>query len=221
LKNCFPKLSEEELKTIAKAFYKQFCRSFLETLKFLSISKGDLEKRYQLKNKQLIEDSLKNGTDVILYGSHFGNWEWMSFLPSQIEGEMFSFYRKVSSPYFNDFMIFNRQRFGNICVESRKGPRKVIQNVKNGKAAVYYLIGDQSPNKASSFEWFDFFNRETAFLMGAPKLAKRFEMDSFFIQIKSEKAFQYEVEFVPFPKNLSQEEMAQFYVRQLEAQIQS
>ncbi|MEM7161025.1 MAG: lysophospholipid acyltransferase family protein [Bacteroidota bacterium] len=221
LKSSFPNESKKQIVSTAKKFFKHFCRSFIESLKLLTLLKKKFGDQYHLTNPEVLTKSLEEGRSVMLYGSHFGNWEWMTYLPSQIECAMFSFYRKVSNGYFNDFMIHMRQRFGNICIESEKGPRTIIQNQRKNVAGLYYLIGDQSPNKSSSFKWFNFLNQETAFLMGAPKLAKRFEMDSFYAQVKTEKTFHYEITFVPFPKEISEDEMAEFYVKELEKNIRA
>ena len=55
LKNSFPEKSEEEIRKIAKNFYHHFCETFLEAVKFLTISKKAIIKRYKFKNLDLLE----------------------------------------------------------------------------------------------------------------------------------------------------------------------
>ena len=172
-KNSFPDKSEDEINIEIKKFYRHFCQVFLESVKLLTIHPKKIKKRFCFKNIELLDELYNNDKSIILYGAHLGNWEWMTSLPLQTKYKMYSFYQKQSNAYFNDFMIHARERFGNLCIESQSGFKTLLNNSKQKKLTLTYVVGDQSPMSNSSMHWTNFLNQDTAFLVGADRMAKK------------------------------------------------
>ena len=85
LRNSFPGKSEEEIKTIAKRFYRWFCDLTLETLKTLTVSPNAVRKRVTFDGTEILADYANKGQSVILVLGHFGNWEFAGARYSQEE----------------------------------------------------------------------------------------------------------------------------------------
>ena len=173
LQNSFPNLSQAEINKLEYKFYRHFTELFLESLKVLTISKNRAKKLLRFKNIEVLDQEYEAGNNVILYGAHFGNWEWFAYFPLNIKHQFVSFYQEQSSAYFNQLSILMRERFGNICVESKLGYKKLLELNKSGVLTLAYLIGDQSPMTNSSKIWTDFLNQRTAFLVGADRIARK------------------------------------------------
>lgn len=195
LKNSFPNKSTAEIHANAKDFYKHFCEVFLESVKLLTISSNQIKKRYSFKNKDLLEKFFKQKKSVIIYAAHMGNWEWMTSLQLQTKFQMYSFYQKQSNRYFNDFMIHVRERFGNICVESQSGFKIMLKNAKQKDLTITYVVGDQSPMSNSTMHWTNFLNQDTAFLVGADRMAKKCNQQLIYPHVTQEKKGYYQIEF--------------------------
>lgn len=195
LKNSFPNKSEAEIHVDAKSFYKHFCEVFLESVKLLTIPSKQIKKRYSFKNPDLLEKFYNQKKSLIIYAAHFGNWEWMTSLQLQTKYQMYSFYQKQSNGYFNDFMIHVRERFGNLCIESQSGFKVLLQNTKQKNLTITYVVGDQSPMSNSTMHWTNFLNQDTAFLVGADRMAKKCNQQLIYPHITQDKKGYYEIEF--------------------------
>ena len=195
LRNSFPNKSGEEIHSDAKSFYKHFCEVFLESVKLLTIPGKQIKKRYAFRNIELLDKFYDNQKSIILYAAHLGNWEWMTSLQLQTQYQMYSFYQKQSNRYFNEFMIHVRERFGNLCIESQSGFKVLLQNTKQKNLTITYVIGDQSPMSKSSMHWTDFLNQDTAFLVGADRMAKKCNQQLIYPHVTQKKTGYYEIEF--------------------------
>lgn len=204
LQKSFPEKSTKEIKSITKKFYQHFCATFMESVKLLTISEKEIKKRFLIKNPELIQKFYDEEKSLILYGAHFGNWEWMTSLPLHVKYQFATFYQKQSSEYFDQFTIMNRSKLGTICVESQSGFKYLITNAKKKVLTMTYVIGDQSPMSKSTKHWVQFLNRETAFLIGADKMAKKLNHGIVYPKVVQPKRGYYELEFIEI--NMEDEE---------------
>lgn len=218
LRNSFPNKSEEEIHQDAKKFYRHFCEVFLEAIKVLTISKKNIKKRCHFKNPEVLNDLYKEEKSIILYAGHFGNWEWMACIPLYTPYKFLSFYQEQSNKYFNNFMILLRERFGNQCVESRVGFKELVKNTRAGNLTLTYVIGDQSPMSKSSMHWTKFLNQETAFLVGADRMAKKCNQLLVYPHVSQPKRGYYEVDFKLIPMD-SDKEPIEYFANFLEDSI--
>lgn len=195
LKNSFPHKSEKEQKIIEKKFYHHFCDLMVESVKTLTIGRKQLKKRFQIKDTILVNKLYAEGKSIILYTSHFGNWEWLAILPSYMPQQVTSFYKEQTSKYFDDLMKIIRERFGVICVESKKGYKAILTNQQKNVITLNIMVGDQSPTKESTKHWVKFLNQDTAFLPGADRIAKKSGQVVLFPSYRKISRGYYEVDF--------------------------
>lgn len=201
LRNSFPEKTEAEITIIAKKFYMHFCSTFLESIKLLSVSKKEIMKRVQFKNVDVINEHYEEGQSLILYGAHFGNWEWMTVMPLYSKFKFMPFYQKQSSAYFDRLMVINRQRLGSVCVESQSGFKSLVKHAREKILTFTYVIGDQSPMSKSTKHWTKFLNQDTAFLIGADRMAKKVDQKIYFGKTTQPKRGHYIIEFIEIDNN--------------------
>ena len=195
LKRSFKDKSEQDIKTIEKSFYKYFCDLMFETIKILTISPKKVNKRFRIKNLDLIEKCYNSNKHIILYAAHQGNWEWLSFLQLYVPYQGITIYKPISNSYFEELMRTIRERFGAICVEKNKSYKTVLGNIQNGQLSMFALIGDQSPKSTGSKFWTNFMNQKTAFLTGAERIVTKTNQVPIFPAFKRIKRGLYELEF--------------------------
>lgn len=220
-KNAFPKKTEKELHVLSKKFYRHFCELFLEAMKIATVSKSTIKKRYHFKNPEFLNAYYKKEKSLILYAAHFGNWEWMVCLPLYTPFKFISFYQEQKNSYFNDFMILLRERFGNQCVESKQGFKELVKNTRAGNLTLTYVIGDQSPMSNSTMHWTNFLNQETAFLVGADRMATKCKHQLVFPLVTQPKRGYYELEFKEIPMNDEEKPAIEYYAQFLEENIKA
>src|SRR5690349_6602606 len=78
LRIAFPEKTEEERTKIAKQFYHNFVDNFIETLKFLSISTKEFEKRLVFETADL-EKAYPSGKAIQCFGMHNFSWEFANW----------------------------------------------------------------------------------------------------------------------------------------------
>ena len=183
--NAFPNHDLQTIIKTEKAFYRHFCDVSLESLKAISLPAKRLQKRFKFKNIELLHDLQKEGQNCILYTGHIGNWEWFSVLPLSVKQKVSTFYQTLSNGYYDQLMQNIRSRFGIMCIESQKGYKTILQLKAQNTLTINLMIGDQSPRKSAVKHWTTFFGQETAFLIGAEKIAKKSDQALVYPHIKN------------------------------------
>ncbi|MCU0438031.1 MAG: lysophospholipid acyltransferase family protein [Raineya sp.] len=221
LKNSFPEKTDEELKRIQKDFYRHLAEVFIETLKILSISKKELEKRFVVKNIDLLTNRLNEGKTVLVLTAHLFNWEWLSLITSLKQPYSVHFvYQELSSKFFDKLMLKIRTHFGGQPLKMQNILKDVLQ--KNNEARIVALLADQSPAGNEKDHWTNFLNQDTAFFAGVEKIATKLQLPVVFGGATRLKRGYYELYFeeIYHPQEKSDNKITENYVRLLEAQIQ-
>lgn len=191
----FPEKSEDEIMEIRKKFYHHFVDVFIEMIKFFTVSKEEVFKRYKFTNLELFEELYKDGKSVILTGAHYANWEWAMSLDSFVKYKGYAAFTKVKNPYFNEKIIKSRAKFGSNLIQTSKLISEIKHNHKNNIQAMYGLLSDQSPQLSKTFYWRKFLGVKAPMHTGAEMLAKRFKMNLVYIETRKIKRGYYESTF--------------------------
>lgn len=172
----FPEKSEKEKKAIAKAFFRHFTDYFMETIKALSISVKEINKRYTYTNPELVNDLLAEGKSIALTRAHQANWEWCINMSGSLNTKINSAYTTIANPYFDKLIKSSREKFGMECYESSRSVKAIHQDFKNKIQGVYLLISDQSPQMHRASYWTNFFGIHVPVHTGAEALSKKFDL---------------------------------------------
>ncbi len=213
----FPEKSVAERTVIAKQFYKNFLDTFIETVKFLSISDKAFSKRLS-GNFELFEELYKTGQNVQIHSGHFFNWEYMNWgMPKYTPYPFIGVYYPITSKSFNKIILDMRQRYGTILLSAHDFKNKFHQLSKSRYALGLYA--DQSPVNRSQAYWITFFEKLTPFLPGPEKNARINNTAVVFVFHYKVKRGYYRAEFklvTTTPHDLARGELTKTYVRYLE-----
>lgn len=171
LKIAFPNRTEFERKKIAKAFYHNFVDSFIETIKLISISDNEFEKRCKFDNT-LINDLHSKGYNMQLHAGHFFNWEFVNLrIAKSFNGNFLGVYMPLSNKTF-DRIIYNlRKRYNTVLISAHEF-RTSFHNYTKELYALG-LAADQKPGNINNAYWTNFFGKMTPFHSGPEKGAIR------------------------------------------------
>lgn len=170
LKQAFPENTEEERERIAKAFYRNFTDTFIETLKFLSWSMEDVDRRLQV-DLSGFEAAYPSGKSIHAVGMHNFNWEFVNW----------GLARKMKYPFIGIYMPMGNKHFDRIMHAMRAKQETILIPATNFKtnylkyAQTLHVLAsaaDQSPGRATNAYWLHFFGKPTAFVTGMEKGAR-------------------------------------------------
>jgi KDO2-lipid IV(A) lauroyltransferase len=195
LKYCFPEKDDHEINEIVKKFYKNLSDVLVESLKAISISRPQIEKRVRFTNIEIMDEYVEKRMPVVYLTSHQCNWEWMLLggcvhLPFPID----AMYQKIKAKWAEDLMLKTRGRFGGHPVRSDHTRGIIKRSVELRSVA---MVADQVPhigNKAKY--WGKMFNRDTAFYLGGEQLPKLLRSVALFAAPRRVRRGYYEIELI-------------------------
>lgn len=221
LKNSFPAKSDAEVDMIAKQFYHNLCDIIVEDIKFLSINRNEVEKRFQFTNPEVLNQHYQKNSSVIMTLGHCGNWELAGIAASvSLQHHSIAIYRSLSNKAFEKLINRIRSRFG-LTLVAQDQLRGMLRTFGEGKK-LYELITDQTPVDTKSSHWMEFLNQDTPVYMGTEKVAKMTGLPVYYADIKRVKRGYYQATFHEVsssPKETSTAEITETHTRLLEKSI--
>lgn len=222
LRHAFPGKSEEELFTIRKANYKSFCDQWVETLKLLSISKKELNKRIEA-NWEVFHDLYQEERNTHALLGHTFNWEWANVACAwNVQQQFAGIYLPLTGKHFDRLMLHLRSRSGALLI-SMKALKRGLLALK-GRQYILAQMADQNPSVTEVAEWLPFMNREAPFFKGTEQMARRAKAAVIFAGIKKLKRGYYQIHLQRFCDDASQVQkgvILKSYVQFLEEQLKT
>jgi Kdo2-lipid IVA lauroyltransferase/acyltransferase len=198
-----PHLSLKEQRVIEKKSFRHMCDMFLETIKTMSISRSEIDKRFSYSNLDVYLDLEKKGKSIAIMISHYASYEWCISLNHQINHEGFAIYKKINNKYFDQLVRDIRSRFKATLITTKETRPIIEENFKNNKLGIYGFASDQSPKLQSTHHWNTFMGIEVPIQTGAEMLAKTYDMNVVFINIQKIKRGFYEATFEVLSDDIS------------------
>jgi KDO2-lipid IV(A) lauroyltransferase len=221
LLNSFPEKSAAERKLIERKYFKYMADLMVETIKSISISAKQVQRRMQCTNPEQMEAYFSLGKSILAAAGHYCNWEMaclsFGFLTNNRRVVV---YKPQSNEVFTDFFNRTRSRFGATMVSMKQTLRKMIE-YKN-ELSFTVLAADQTPVRHEANYFTEFLNQPTAVFLGVEKLAKVGDCVVIFYRIDLVKRGYYTYTFVPLfedPKNTEPHEITNAHVKYLEGLI--
>src|SRR5690606_7456135 len=221
LKHAFPEKTDAELLKIQKQFYKNFCDQWVETLKLLSISKKELNKRFT-GNWEVFQKLGAEGKNTYAILGHTFNWEWANVACQYHAPQQYAcVYLPLSSRAFDRLMLKIRSRSGAWMV-SMKALKSGLASLKTTQH-ILALAADQNPSNPELASWIPFMNREAPFFRGPEQMARRAKAAVVFAGITKIKRGYYRIQLYRYCDDASQTQTGEIlnaYVRFVENQLQ-
>ena len=191
IRNSFPDKPAAEVEAIARQSYRNACDLIAEVLKGASIEGGELRNRMRVANLTILEPWIKAEQPVVLLASHHCNWEWLlqsSCLELGISVD--AVYKPLRIAAVDQFMLAARSRFGGNPIPVKNFLMEVLKRRKG--ARIIALVADQTPLATEEKHWTRFLNQDTAFFVGADKIARILKAPVFFVGMRRTGRGRYE-----------------------------
>ena len=189
LQNAFPEKTQLERIIIAKKFYHNLIDYFFESIKLLTITDKEFNKRCTGDFEELNRIAA-TGTNIELLCGHQFNWEFANRIYS----------KKLTIPFVLVYMPINNKTVDRVFKKIRSTPNTVLIdaiNYKKDMLGVYKkqyalaLVADQNPANLKASFWLNYFNRPTPFLYTPEKNAQRNKLPVGFARFKKIKRGYY------------------------------
>ena len=222
LANAFPEKSFAEREVILRQSYRNLGQTLGEALWGYSASAEALTARVHYVNPELITRFTANGQSVVLLAAHFCNWEWLLLTAGEVLNvPIDAVYKPQRVPSMDTFLRTARARFGGNPIPHQNFMFEVMKRRADVRA--YALVADHTPKHNEEKHWTMFLNQDTAFFVGADKIARILKAPVFYVAMRREGIGQYSVELEllaePPHDRDSGPEIVERYARALEGEI--
>lgn len=227
LRNCFPELGESGRGRIERRFYNHLTDYFFETVKFRAMSPASLRRHMTFENTALIDSTLASGRDIVIYTSHFGNWEWITSMGlwcSESGRAVFSHvYRPLRQPWFNQWFLSLRSRY-NVSIPMKQVLRQLLTWRREDTRFITGFLSDQKPSHAGKRVTVKFLGLDTPFIEGTEELASKLDcaVMLFDTRVVSRGHYKSTIRLLTdSPRSLPPGRLTALYAANLEEQIRS
>jgi KDO2-lipid IV(A) lauroyltransferase len=179
----FPEKTEAERTAILEQSYRNMSEVFVELLWGWRATAEQLTDRMTIDNPELVARFVAEGRSVIALTAHVCNWEWL--LPGA--GAHFGIpidavYKPIRVASLDTYMREARGRFGGQPIPIKSFAFELLRRA--GQPRAYGLVADQTPLKSMDKHWTRFLNQDTAFFVGAEKIARFLEAPAVYVAMR-------------------------------------
>ncbi|MEW4982343.1 MAG: lysophospholipid acyltransferase family protein [Cycloclasticus sp.] len=194
LQNSFPKMSKEELQQLAKLNFKHLAYVIIEAIKTGTLTENQIRQRVTLRNPELLEKFASNNQSVLMLAAHHCNWEWMlAGCSLQLSFPIDVVYKPLHDRVVDEHMKISRSRFNARPIANKNALIEIMQRRKEVRG--FAMVADQSPVRKEEKYWTQFLNQDSAFAVGAQKIAQLTKYPVIFVGMKRLSLGHYEVYF--------------------------
>lgn len=223
LKKCFPEKSLKELQQLEKKFYRNLSDITIESIKGLYMSRKQIEKRFVIKNPEILEKYYNEGRNILSLAGHYCNWEWgILGVDFQIKHQAVSMYKAMHNQLMENYTLTKRKRFGMELIPIHEA--KPFFQKEQKKPIALILAADQNPADRKNAIVVNFFGIETACLHGPEAYGRNMGWPIVYFDIQRTRRGHYEMEIIELfedPKQTHFGEITQKYMSTLESIIKA
>jgi len=167
LRIAFPDKTDAERIVIAKQFYQNMIDTFVESIKFITLSKKQALQRSSA-NFEVLDQALSSGKPVFMLGCHQFNWEYVNVLyPVHLKVPFIGVYMPIANRAFDRIFYDFRKRYGTVLVPATQFKNQREELLKG--QYVLALAADQNPGHPANAYWLQFFGKPAPFVTGPAK----------------------------------------------------
>lgn len=136
-------MSRERRDKVIAGLLRLLGEAFIESVIF---TPEDVDRNITIENQDRLEQAASSGAGVIFLVPHFGMWELASFTFGACLQGASVIYKALKNPYVDKALIESRRRSGLELISSKQALRRVIGNLKKGRAVG--ILFDQNAGRA-------------------------------------------------------------------------
>ena len=168
LKRAFPEKPVPELIAIARGVFRNMGLVAAEFFDIPWLTAERIRERVEVEGAEHYAAAAGKGRGLLLFGAHFGNWEFQAVAVSLLFHPLTFVYRPLDNPFLERLVTSVRTSTGNIAVPTKKSMRQMLRTLKdNGTVG---LLIDQNWSRREGV-FVEFFGRPAGTTDGLALLA--------------------------------------------------
>lgn len=184
----FPEKSADECLTTEREFYRWLCDYFVETVKLMSVSRGELLRHIEFRGTEQIEDRFDRGQTCAAILGHYCNWELLSAtglaFTRHKEAVCGLIYHPLRSDLFDRLFIKIRQSMGGVCIPKKDILRYLVSFRNQNLMNLFGYIADQTPRYRNIHLWLPFLNHDTPVFTGSERIMRKMNNAVFYVDMQ-------------------------------------
>lgn len=168
-------LTPDEIKTIAKAFYRHIGLSILEILRGYFLPKKFISNDIELRNEKIVFDAIDRNEQIVLLTGHFGNWEIAAARAShrmQFRKKYYIIRKKLKNRFIQKFLYDKAQASGISIITTDNMRRKLVEVLKE-KAGLVFVMDQRAGIPDRKGIPVEFFGTKVGTYHGMAKIVKK------------------------------------------------
>lgn len=218
----FPEKTKTERLAIERKFYTHMCDMFLEMIKTMTISRDEMDRRFSFTNLNVYLEMENQGKSIALMCAHYASYEWVISMNRKARFQGYAIYKQIANKYFDKLVRDIRSRFDATLITTKQTRTVIQHNIANNKPGLYGFASDQSPKLSKAQHWANFMGVYSPIHTGAETLAKKYDMNVIFLNVRKVKRGFYEATFETMfdnPQAVPDFEISEEFMRRVERQI--
>ena len=221
--NAFPDKDARERAEIVRRSYRNLADTLVEAFWGFGASADAIRRRVAIENPDMVESCVRAHQSVVLLTAHYGNWEWLLLASGVHFGIAIDVvYQPQRVAAIDSFLREARSRFGSRLVPRKDFVYDLLSRAEQTRA--YALIADQTPkHKGDPRHWTRFLNQDTAFFVGAGKIAKFLDAKVLYVKMRRMSRGRYSVRLeeiaAPPYEEVEDVQIVERYARNLERDV--
>ena len=226
LTTSFPEKNIDEIKDIERKFYHWFCDYFFESIKLLSISNRELNRRLHVLNPEVHEQWFRQGRNTAAFLGHYCNWEWLSRVGKDMNQErrLCLIYDPLhSKPFDSLFLKIRTYPPTGVPTPKRDILRQLTEWKHQGILSLSGYIADQAPKWKNIHLWIPFLNHpHSPVFTGAERIARKMNNVIYYAKMSRPRRGYYEMEYMLItadPDSMAEGDITRHFFSMLEESI--
>jgi KDO2-lipid IV(A) lauroyltransferase len=169
LGRAFPEKSPAEIDRIARDSFRNAGRTAVEFFRVSAFLRSSWEERFAIAGEERVREAFRRGKGIIFILAHFGNWEYLAFLPRLLGFRGGAIGQEIKNPAVDGLVKDTREEMGLDLFPKGESAAVVLGYLaRNGGVAI---LADQRARTMAVRA--SFFGREAPTTAGPAVLARR------------------------------------------------
>lgn len=224
LSDSFPELSANDLLKIEKRFYRHLADYFVEAIKLPGMSRKQMHKRMKFHDAHIIDELFDKGKSIVIYTSHFGNWEWITSIADwcRTQNAVYAHvYRPLNNKWFDRYFLHIRSIY-NHSIPMKSVFRQLVSWKRDNILSITGFLSDQKPDWGGQTITKKFLGRDTQFIYGTEELARKLGMAVLYFDTSADRRGYYSSTIRLITENAANEPegcITEKYIKNLDSTI--
>lgn len=196
LTSSFPTKSAGEIRKLMSAYYRHMSDLLLEPFLFY-LAPEKLRKRLaKYVNPEVLKSLHADQRPVVVFASHYGNWEYLINLPQVTDYPVYTAYSPIKNGLLDRMMIRLRSFLGVKLIPKKGFYRQALSLLRQTTIPnLLVVIADQRPAPGSDKFHISFLDQDTAVQTGGERMAASSQAAVVYVESQKRSRFSYEFTF--------------------------